>query len=124
MDDLIDYLGAYLIGSIPVGYLLLKVFKGMDLRKKAKEGTGLPQVWKAAGVSWGLLTLAMDILKGGSVVFMAHHLSPTDPPDMVMAGFLVWLADEFPPFFHFKGGRSMGVVVGVFAALLLCMMGK
>lgn len=124
MDDLIDYLGSYLIGSIPIGFLLLKVMKGMDPRKKGSGQSGLTAVWKAAGPSWGVLLLLLDILKGASAVFMAHKLSPTDPPDMVVAGFLVLLGDEFPVFLKFKGGRSMGTLAGVFVALLFCMMVK
>jgi glycerol-3-phosphate acyltransferase PlsY len=124
MDDLIDYLGSYLIGSIPVGFLLLKIFKNIDLRKKAKGQIGVTQVWKTTGPTWGLLTLASDILKGASAVFMAHILSPADPPDMIAAGFLVILGDEFPVFLRFKGNRNIGVTVGVFASLLYCMLVK
>src|SRR5258708_35461632 len=124
MDDLIDYLGSYLIGSIPVGFLLLKILKGIELRKKRKGQTGMTAFWEVAGVSWAISALALEMLKGASAVLMAHKLSPTDPPDMVVAGFLVLLGDEFPVFLKFKGGRSIGTLVGVFAALLYCMMVK
>ncbi len=124
MDDLIDYLGAYLIGSIPIGFLLLKTLKGIDLRGKESGQSGLAAVWKLAGPPLGLLVLVLDILKGASAVLLAHKLSPTDPPDMVVAGFLVLLGDEFPVFLKFRGSRSMGTIIGVFAALLFCMMVK
>jgi len=124
MDDLVDYLGSYLIGSIPIGFLLLKFIKGIDPRKKGNGQTGPMVVWKWAGVPLGLLAWALDILKGASAVLMAHKLSADDPPDMVVAGFLVLLGDEFPVFFKFKGGRSLGTLVGVFAALLYCIMVK
>ena len=124
MEDLILYLGAFLIGSIPFGYLLVKIFKKIDLRKQGSGHVGATNVWKVAGVPLGLLTLGFDILKGGAAIFLAHGLSPKDQPDWVLAGFLVLLADEFPLFLKFKGGRGIGVSIGVFASLLYWMMAK
>ena len=103
MDDLIDYLGSYLIGSIPIGLLVSKIFKGNKS---------------------GPLILALHFLKGASVVFMAHKLSPSDPPDMVVAGFLVLIGDQFPVFLRFKGVQNIATMVGVFTTLVLCVMEK
>ena len=103
MDDFIDYLGSYLIGSIPINSLAKKVLKG----------------------TYGeFLAVALHFLKGASAVFMAHKLSPTDPPDMVVAGFLVLMGDRFPVFSRFKGTQSLGTLIGVFTSLIFCLMGK
>ncbi len=122
MDDLFDYLGAYLIGSIPMALLVLKLFKKRALPKKGKD-LGEVDVWKM-GLHLGLLIVLLDILKGASAVFMAHKLSPTDPPDMVVAGFLVLMGDRFPVFLKFKGRSNLCTLVGVFGALLACLMMK
>jgi len=124
MDDLFLYLGAYLVGSVPVGYLVLKGLKKVDLRKKSKGPLSLPQLWKITGVPFGLLILALNILKGGAAIFMARSISPTDQPDWILAGFLALLGDEFPVFLKFKGFRDIGVAVGVFGSLLFWMMNK
>jgi glycerol-3-phosphate acyltransferase PlsY len=124
MDDLILYLGAFLIGSIPFGFLLAMTFKKIDLRKKGTGDVGVTNAWKVAGTPLGLLTLVLDILKGGTAIFLAHGLSPKDQPDWVLAGFLALLADEFPVFFKFKGGRGIGTSIGVFASLLYWMLSK
>ena len=124
MDDFIVYLGAFLMGSVPFGYLLIKIFKKTDLRTKGDQHTGVTNVWKVGGTPLGLLTLILDVLKGVAAVSLARSLSPTDQPDWVLAGFLVLAADEFPVFLKFKGGRGIGTAVGVFAALLFWMMVK
>jgi glycerol-3-phosphate acyltransferase PlsY len=103
MDDFIDYLGSYLIGSIPTTSLAKKALKG----------------------NYGeFLSGTLQFLKGASAVFMAHKLSPADPPDMVAAGFLVLMGDRFPVFSRFKGTQSLGTLVGVFTSLIFCLMGK
>ncbi|HEY5037487.1 MAG TPA: glycerol-3-phosphate acyltransferase [bacterium] len=124
MEDLFIYLAAYLIGSIPIGYLLIKGFKKINLRKKGSGQIDMANVWKVAGAKWGLLTLAFDILKGASAILLARVISPTDQPDWVLAGFLVLLGDEFPVYLKFKGGKSIGVSLGVFGSLLFWMLVK
>jgi glycerol-3-phosphate acyltransferase PlsY len=124
MDDLLLYLGAYLIGSLPLGYLVLKGFKEIDLRKKSNGPLSLPQLWKITGAPFGLFILILNVLKGGTAIYLARTISPTDQPDWILAGFLALLGDEFPVFLKFKGFRDMGVAVGVFGSLLFWMMNK
>jgi glycerol-3-phosphate acyltransferase PlsY len=104
MDDVISYLGAYLIGSIPMVFLL----------KKLKVSSNL----------FGPLRTVLDISKGVSAVSLSRLVSPTDQPDWVLAGFLALLGDEFPVYLKFKGMRGRGVTLGVFAALLFWMLVK
>lgn len=124
MEDILLYLGAYLLGSIPMGHLVMRVSKGIDLRKNGNGRIGMAEVWRTAGAKIGLLTLVLDILKGAAAVSLARAISPGDQPDWVLAGFLALVGDEFPVFFKFKGTRGIGVSVGVFAALLYWMMHK
>ncbi|SRR5665213_814372 len=124
MDDLLLYLGAYLIGSLPVGYLVLKGFKKIDLLKNLNGPMSLPQLWKITGVPFGLFILMLNILKGGAAIYLARAISPADHPDWILAGFLTLLGDEFSVFLKFKGFRDIGVAVGVFGSLLFWMMNK
>jgi glycerol-3-phosphate acyltransferase PlsY len=123
MEDLLLYLGAYLIGSIPVDYLVLKGFKGIQLGKEGGR-IGATRVWKLAGAPFGLLALALDAVKGAAAIFWAHALSPADQPDWVLAGLLALLGDEFSVFLKFKGDRAIGTIVGVFGSILFWMMAK
>ena len=124
MSDLILYLGAYLIGSIPVDYLVLKGFKNIDLRKKGNSPIGIALIWKMTGTPLGFLLLALNVVNGGAAILLAHTLSPTDQPDWILGGFLTLAGDEFPVFLKFKGYRNIGVSVGVFGSLLFWMMTK
>ena|ERR1035441_9565026 len=103
MEDLIEYLGSYLIGSLPMGFMTAKFFKGRN--------------------GW-ILVQGLNVLKGAAAVFLARKLSPSDPPDMIAAGFLALMGDRFPVFSGFKGTQSLGTLIGVFGALLLALMGK
>jgi glycerol-3-phosphate acyltransferase PlsY len=124
MDDLLLYLGAYLIGSVPVDYLVLKCFKKIDLRKKGDGPIGMAQMWEITGMRLGFLLLALNVVKGGLAILLAHTLSPTDQPDWILAGFLTLAGDEFPVFLKFKGYRNVGVGLGIFGSLLFWMMSK
>jgi glycerol-3-phosphate acyltransferase PlsY len=113
-----------LIGSVPIGYLVLKTFKKIDLRKKSNGPLSLSQLWKITGLPFGLFMLVLNVLKGGAAIYFARTISPTDQPDWILAGFLALLGDEFPVFLKFKGFRDIGVAVGVFGSLLFWMMNK
>lgn len=109
---------AYLIGSIPVGYLLMKNFKKIDIRDFGSGNIGMTNVWRVAGPAWGVTTLLLDISKGVSAVLIPHFLIPGSDPLEVMAGFFVLLGNVFPVFLKFKGGKGVGVSIGVFFTLL------
>src|SRR6185436_8130947 len=66
---------AYLIGSIPSGYLIVRATEGEDVREKGSGGTGATNVSRSAGKGAGILTLILDVIKGVFVVFLAGILS-------------------------------------------------
>jgi len=67
---------AYLVGSIPFGFLLVKIFTGQDVRKIESGRTGGTNSMRAAGFSIGLATSIMDIIKSAGVVWLAKYLYP------------------------------------------------
>ena len=69
---------AYLLGSIPFGYLLVRLSGGGDVREKGSGGTGATNVTRRAGKKAGLLTLALDALKGALAVILARALLTED----------------------------------------------
>jgi acyl phosphate:glycerol-3-phosphate acyltransferase len=112
---------ACLLGSIPTGFWLVKAVKGIDIRKKGSGNIGMTNVWRVAGAPWGILTFILDIAKGVIPVKCAqmlyHHYPHWDwlPP---LAGLIVLLGSVFSIFLKFKGGKGIGVSVGVFFTLL------
>jgi glycerol-3-phosphate acyltransferase PlsY len=76
----------YLIGSIPMGYLVIKVFKGQDITKIGSGRTGGTNAMRAGGVWSGLLTAVLDFIKGFAAIWLARTLMPESIWVQVLAG--------------------------------------
>ena len=109
---------AYLLGSIPFGYLLVKWVKGIDVRNQGSGNIGMTNVWRVAGAGWGIATLALDISKGVLAVWLAQHFDPMDDLLEVACGLTALVGNVFSVFLKFKGGKGIGVSIGVFFFLL------
>lgn len=108
---------SYLIGSIPFGYIICKVFKKIDIRNFGSGNIGATNVYRICGWKYGLPVLITDILKGFLPIFIGKHLN--FPILLIIAGgvFSV-LGHSFSLFLKFKGGKgvstSFGVIIGLF----------
>ena len=75
MEKIIEILavaiGAYLIGSIPTGYIIVKAFKNEDIRKIGSGSTGATNVKRVMGKKWFFITLLLDAFKGALPVILA-----------------------------------------------------
>ncbi|SRR5579871_3390832 len=118
MIDVLLLLAAYLLGSIPFGYLLVKWVKGIDVRTQGSGNIGMTNVWRVAGAGWGIATLALDISKGVLAVWLAQHFDPTDDLLEVGCGLAALIGNVFSVFLKFKGGKGIGISIGVFFFLL------
>jgi acyl phosphate:glycerol-3-phosphate acyltransferase len=118
---------AYLLGSIPFGYLVVKARGGGDVRETGSGGTGATNVTRRAGKGAGLLTLLLDALKGAAAVLIAR-LALTEQFGVdwwVAAAAVAAVAGHvFPVWLGFRGGKGVATGLGVFAVLapaaLLC----
>jgi len=111
---------AYLLGSIPFGYLIVNAKTGADVRQSGSGGTGATNVSRRAGKAAGVLTLILDALKGTAAVILAQIiLSGVDNAAwwIGMAGIVAMLGHIFPIWLGFRGGKGVATGVGVFAAL-------
>ena len=112
---------AYLIGSIPSGYLIVRAAEGGDVRETGSGGTGATNVSRSAGKGAGILTLVFDVIKGVFVVFMAGILSdglfPYADWTIAFAGVLAILGHIFPVWLRFRGGKGVATALGVFLML-------
>ncbi len=112
---------AYLIGSIPSGYLIVRAKEGGDVRETGSGGTGATNVSRRGGKGAGVLTLIMDVIKGVLAVFLARFLSdglfPSADWTIALAGVVAVLGHIFPVWLRFRGGKGVATALGVFLML-------
>ncbi|HUC54846.1 MAG TPA: glycerol-3-phosphate 1-O-acyltransferase PlsY [Candidatus Cybelea sp.] len=108
---------AYLLGSIPFGLLLGKLFGGADVRKAGSGNIGATNVTRVVGPLAGILTLVFDTAKGAAAVWLAGRVTNESAKWMIMAGFAVLLGHCFPVWLKCKGGKGVATALGVFLAL-------
>lgn len=128
MKPLLAILVAYLIGSIPFGYLIVQMIAGADVRKTGSGGTGATNVSRRAGKAAGVLTLALDALKGAAAVLVARMMLGNvslNAKWFVAAAAVAAIAGHiFPIWLRFRGGKGVATAAGVLFMLapfaLLC----
>jgi glycerol-3-phosphate acyltransferase PlsY len=109
----------YLIGSIPSGYILVKLIKRKDIRKFGSGNIGMTNVWRVAGPFLGISTLLLDISKGVISIYLPSILFNVNSAELkVLCGIFVLLGNVFSIFLNFKGGKGVGVSIGVFFTIL------
>ncbi len=116
MKSLLLTLGAYALGSIPFGYLIVRLARGDDVRRTGSGGTGATNVTRRAGKLAGLLTLLLDAAKGTAAVLLARRFGG-DETWVAAAGVAVIVGHIFPVGLGFRGGKGVATGLGVFAAL-------
>jgi len=126
--SLLVILLAYLIGSIPFGYLIVLARRGADVRESGSGGTGATNVSRQAGKAAGVLTLLLDALKGAAAVLCAHWLVGSynfaAAADKLPSSWLVSAAAVavivghcFPVWLGFRGGKGVATALGAFLVL-------
>jgi glycerol-3-phosphate acyltransferase PlsY len=115
---------AYLLGSIPFGYLLVRFFRKEDIRATGSGNIGATNVARSGAKGLGILTLLLDTLKAFAAVeiarhvALAQHFSPADAADLAaLAAVFAVLGHIFPVWLGFKGGKGVASALGVFLAL-------
>jgi glycerol-3-phosphate acyltransferase PlsY len=127
---------AYLLGSIPFGYLLVRVFLKQDIRASGSGNIGATNVARAGARGLGVATLLLDLSKGLAAVLLAFwvasHVSPlmsqAQKFDLAtMAAVAAVVGHCFPVWLAFRGGKGVATALGVFLALVpratLCILG-
>lgn len=121
---------AYLMGSIPTGVWISKLFFGFDIREKGSKSTGSTNIFRVLGKKWGITVQVIDILKGyipaGIVaVLLGSGIQIYDFSAgmsltiiKLFAGILAILGHVFPIFAKFKGGKGVNTSTGMLLALM------
>jgi glycerol-3-phosphate acyltransferase PlsY len=116
----------YLLGSIPFGYLLVRIFKGEDVRASGSGNIGATNVARKSP-ALGVATLLLDAAKGLAAVLVARVLfgGPHQQLVMTTAAFFAVLGHLFPVWLKFRGGKGVATSLGAFILLtpksILCM---
>jgi glycerol-3-phosphate acyltransferase PlsY len=108
---------AYLLGSIPFGLLLGKLFGARDVRKAGSGNIGATNVARVVGPLAGILTLLLDAAKGAVAVVLAARLSDQSSTWMMIAGLCALVGHCFPIWLGFHGGKGVATAAGVFLVL-------
>jgi len=120
---------SYLLGSIPFGYLLVRLFRGEDVRQSGSGNIGATNVARTGAKGLAIATLVLDALKGYIAVahvffFAGHH--PPGMPDWgahsvyilaALAGFFAIVGHLFPVWLRFKGGKGVATAAGAFLGI-------
>jgi glycerol-3-phosphate acyltransferase PlsY len=114
-------IGAYLLGSIPVGVLISQKVARLDITKAGSGNIGATNVAREVGLKWGVITLLADVLKGFIPVVLARYLlgSSIEMNEALkgMIGLTALLGHQFPVYSHFRGGKGVATCLGVFLAI-------
>lgn len=106
---------AYLLGSVPTGYILGSL-AGVDVRKAGSGNVGATNVARVVGKRHGIFTLAADMAKGFVPVIIALNLGLT-PTATALVGIAAFVGHLYPVFLRFQGGKGVATALGVFLGL-------
>jgi glycerol-3-phosphate acyltransferase PlsY len=109
---------AYLLGSVPFGYLLVKVFRHQDIRDTGSGNIGATNVLRSGAKGLGLATLLLDLGKAFLAVEIVRlRLAPGNFDLATAAAVAAVLGHCYPVWLRFKGGKGVASALGVFLAL-------
>lgn len=108
---------AYLLGAVPFGLLVAKLFCWLDPREAGSGNTGATNVARLCGAKYGVLALVLDLLKGflPATLAVSGSLGATGISLVALAAIL---GHVFSPFLGFKGGKAVATTIGAFLALI------
>jgi glycerol-3-phosphate acyltransferase PlsY len=116
MEYLIIALGSYLLGSIPFGFILTKVFLKKDIRNIGSGNIGATNALRTGNKSLGYATLALDVTKAIlPVLFVKFNY----PDYIFIASLSAFLGHVFPIWLKFKGGKGVATYVGILFSINL-----
>ena len=123
LNYILVVLGAYLLGSIPFGYLVAKA-KGIDIRSAGSGNIGATNAMRVLGKPAGIFVLLMDMFKGLAAVWLCAeilqrmNIATADvQTERVIAGISVVLGHNYTCWLRFKGGKGIATTGGAFLAL-------
>ncbi|MBW4516732.1 MAG: glycerol-3-phosphate 1-O-acyltransferase PlsY [Timaviella obliquedivisa GSE-PSE-MK23-08B] len=128
-------LGAYLLGSLPTGYLAGRIVKGIDIREHGSKSTGATNVLRTVGKIPAIVVLLIDVLKGAAAIALTRlayelpmiasiipaevNLQSWLPYAVTLSGLAVLLGHSRSIWLNFSGGKSVATGLGLLLAMAL-----
>ena len=113
---LISAAWGYLLGSIPFGYMLVRIFRGTDVRQSGSGNIGATNVARTSR-ALGAATLALDVAKGLLPVLLIQNIFPEIPALAFIAALAAICGHVFPVWLGFRGGKGVATGLGAFVLL-------
>ncbi|MGQ3685846.1 MAG: glycerol-3-phosphate 1-O-acyltransferase PlsY [Candidatus Loosdrechtia sp.] len=116
IQDIMGPVISYFIGSIPFGFLVTRMVKGIDIRQYGSGNPGATNVGRVLGKPYGVLVFILDMQKGFLPVFLFERLFSGYGHNLplLLCGLGVICGHTFPLFLGFKGGKAVATGCGVF----------
>src|SRR5262245_63548591 len=116
MAEALAVLGGYLLGSLPFGYWLVRVFRGEDIRTRGSGNVGATNVFRVYGKRLGIAVALLDVTKGLAAALLGVAVGGALVG--VLAGAAAMLGHARPVFLRFqKGGKMVATAGGAALAL-------
>lgn len=115
--ELVAIVLGFLLGSLPAGYLLVRMVRGTDVRDVGSGNIGATNVGRVLGRAGWVATLLADAGKGALAVLLASGLPTSGPWAPALAGLAAILGHCFTPWLGFRGGKGVATMLGTFLVL-------
>ena len=126
MDNILIWVawlgGAYLVGSIPFGFLIGKM-RGVDVRTVGSKNIGATNVFRTVGKKWGLIAFVCDVLKGLLPTLAARHFAAEPSWLPLCVGVATVVGHMLTPYMKFKGGKGVATAFGMMLGLIPALVG-
>jgi glycerol-3-phosphate acyltransferase PlsY len=109
---------AYLIGAIPIGFLVARAFGGMDIRRHGSGNIGATNVARTLGRLPGILTFLGDVAKGYAAIALGRAMLGADSTALAACGVLAVVGNCWPVYLGFRGGKGVATALGAFLGLM------
>lgn len=106
---------AYILGSCPTGYVIVKLLRGEDIRAFGSGNIGATNVSRVLGKKWAIITALIDMLKGGTAILIAIASGVESDALLALMGVAGVLGHDYPVWLGFKGGKGVATTYGVIA---------
>ena len=116
MEHLIIALSSYLLGSIPFGFILTKIFLKKDIREIGSGNIGATNTLRTGSKLLGYSTLALDISKA---ILPVIYVKFNHPDYIFIASLCIFLGHVFPVWLKFKGGKGVATYIGILFSINL-----
>lgn len=114
--------GSYLLGSVPFGYFVVRMLKGVDIRTLGSGNIGMTNVWRICGKGPGIVVFLLDVLKGAIPPITAFKIG-LPSLYVVSAGLLAIMGHNYSVWLGFRGGKgiatSAGALIGIAPKVIL-----